>query len=633
MSLLSIGNSALQAAYVALRTSSHNVGNALVPGYKRQEAIFGSLGGQFLGGQYVGNGTEIVDVRRVYNEFLTGQAHSATATANQTAAYYNQIASVSKLFTNSESSVGGSIDDLFKSVQSLSQRPGDGASRQSLLSSANLMTGRFNELAGQVTSMGVGADKQLGQELDNVNRLAAQVADLNDRIALARGAGRSPNDLLDQRDQAVRELNGSVRVQVAEQDDGSINVFLANGQPLVTGKRSESLAVTRDPQDPGRLAVGVKIGGEVIALPASTIAGGTVAGILQFSTQDVPQAKNDLGRLAIAMAMKFNEQNKLGLTVSGQPGGDFFTLPAAHAFGHGGNSAGSAVAVSFADASQLVASDYEIAAVDDGMGGVAYEVTRLSDGKVFDPMAGPKLTVDGLEIDVAGAVGDRFTVQPYRDAATNISVAIKRPDEIAAAGPFEAKLPNDNQGSLTVGSIAPGAAYSPAALDASYQLSFTSATDYTLTRTLPDGTTSTSTGTYTAGSPIKFPGGELTLAGTPAVGDVVNFGKNQSTAGDGRNAIAMGQLADFGIGDSGKLGTLYSSIVARIGSDTAGAKMFAEAGLMVMKDAIGAEASVSGVNLDEEAAKLMLYQQQYSAAAKVVATGQALFDTVLSIGR
>lgn len=631
MSLLSIGNSALQAAYIALRTNSHNVGNALTPGYKRQEAIFGSQGGQFLAGQYVGNGTQIDDVRRIYNEFLTGQAHSATATANQTSAYYEQVSGLSKLFVSDETSVGGSIDSLFKTVQGLAQRPGDGASRQSMLAAAKLMTGRFNELAGQASDMRNGADKQLTQELENVNRLSAQIADLNDRIALARGVGRSPNDLLDQRDQAIRDLNASTRVSVAEQDDGSVNVFLANGQPLVTGNRAESLGVVRDSQDPTRLNVGVKTGGEIIALPASTFAGGRVAGLLQFSTQDVPNAENDLGRIAITMAMKFNEQHRLGLTPTGEPGQDFFNLPAGKAFGQSGNSAGSSIAMSFVDASKLMASDYEVAAIDDGAGGVAYQVTRLSDGKTFDPVAGPTLSVDGLEIQVAGAVGDRFTVQPYREAAANISVALKRPDQIAAAGAFEAKLPNNNTGSLTVGEISPTGRLDPAQLGVSYELKFDGAGGYTLTG--DDG--STVNGTYTPGAPIEvaFPGGKLTLGGTPAAGDVVNFGKNRSTDGDGRNAIALGQLADFGIDSGGKLGTMYSSVVARIGSDAAGAKVFAEAGLMVLKDAIGAESAVSGVNLDDEAIKLMTYQQQYAAAAKVVAAGQALFDTVLSIGR
>lgn len=635
MSLLSIGNSALQSAYVALRTTGHNIGNVATPGYKRQEAIFGTLGGQFLGGQYVGQGSQIVDVRRVYNDFLTSQVHAANATANHSSVYYQNVARLSQYFSSGETSVGASVDETFKTLQSLAQRPGDSASRQAMLAAAKQMAGRFNELATQVADMRNGAEKQLGQEVEKVNRLTVQIADLNDRIALARGAGRSPNDLLDQRDQAIRELNASVRVSVAEQDDGSVNVFLANGQSLVTGNRAEQLGVVRDSRDPAQVAVGIKSGGETIALPEASLNGGTIAGLLEVSRTDLPAAQNDLGRLAVTLAMKFNEQHRLGLTPKGEPGGDFFTLPAGKAFAQAGSSTGAAISMQFADASALVASDYEILAVDDGAGGVAYQVTRLSDGKTFDPMAGPQLSIDGLEIQVKGAVGDRFTVQPYRDAAANINVALKRAEDIAAAGAFEASLPNQNKGSLAIGSIAPTGPLDPAQLALKHEVSFDGAGGYTLVSTAPDGKTTTSKGTYTPGAPIEidFPGGRLTLGGTPAAGDVVNFGKNQSTAGDGRNAVALGQLADFAIGDGGKLGTMYSSIVARIGSDAAGAKVFAEAGLAVLKDAVSAEASVSGVNLDEEAGKLIAYQQQYSAAAKVIATGQALFDTVLGIGR
>ncbi|HRK57769.1 MAG TPA: flagellar hook-associated protein FlgK, partial [Burkholderiaceae bacterium] len=272
--ILAIGTSGLSAAYTALRTASNNIANVNVVGYSRQEAVLAPQVGTFLGGNYVGQGVAVTQVRRVYSDFLTQQAHAAQAASGEANVRLESLAQVANQFADPTTGVGATIDQFFQQIQDLSQRAADPSTRQALLSSASLMAKRFNDVGDRLQDFRVSTDAQLRREVEAASRLAGEVAQLNDRIALAKGAGLSPNDLLDRRDVAVRQLNASLRVTVVEQTDGSANLFLANGQPLVVGNRASTLAVSVNPVDPQEVQVGVQTSG--VLIPISADAGGKI---------------------------------------------------------------------------------------------------------------------------------------------------------------------------------------------------------------------------------------------------------------------------------------------------------------------------------------------------------------------
>jgi flagellar hook-associated protein 1 FlgK len=624
--LYAIGTSALNAAYTALRTASNNVANVNTPGYTRQITVLRPEVGAYISGAFLGQGVAVADVRRVYSAFLTQQAHQAQAQSASSGMRHQHLAQVSNLFADPTAGIGTAIDAFFGAVQDLTQRPADPAARQALLAAANLMAGRFNDVGDRLQEMRTGVDRQLQLEIQAVNSTTREIADLNSKIALAVGAGTTPNDLLDMRDVAIRRLAESIGVSTVEQNDGAVNVFLSSGQPLVVGGTSNDLGWVPDPIDPQAARVGLRTGTKVLALEPSTVGGGRISGLLQFREFDLPAIENEVGRLAASLAGLFNAQHRLGDDRHGAPGADLFAPLTATAFAAVGNAGAATISVQITDPSKLMASDYRV----DYEGG-QYRLTRLSDGARWT-QAGATFAQDGLTITLANtppAVGDKFIVQPLRNASRNLAVAINDISKVAAATPVLANVPAANNGSVRVEEIS---VLSPRTADATLKrpatLTFTSPTAYSIS----DGV-STVTGTYTAGQPIDFNGWRLTLQGVPAASDTIEIAANVGGVGDNRNALKLAQLGGALLADGTSLANGFAAVVANLGGATRGAELLAKAQSSILDSALAAESEVAGVNLDEEASRLMQYQQQYQAAAKIIATARVVFEEILSIGR
>ena len=631
--IFSIGTSALNAAYTALQTTGNNIANANTPGYSRQIVDFAAQVGTGLSGNYIGQGVAVASITRAYNALLTRQVDSAQAGASQTDTRATLLNQISNLFSSTTGGLGDQVNQFFSQVQTLTQQPASLAVRQSVLSSAQQMAAGFNDAYGQLQQMQQSANQQIGQELSKVNSTTAQIAKLNDQIALATAAGGSPNDLLDARDQAIQTLNQSIGVTTMSQSDGSVNVFLANGQPLVVGDQVTQMAMGSDPSNPQNILVGTKAANTIIPLAASSSTGGAIGALMQFSLQDVPAVENQIGRLATVISSQFNQQNKLGQDLNGAAGANFFSSlsPTVIASSNNATSGGApaeTVTATFSDTTQVQASDYRLQVV-----GGQYVLTRLSDGQqtTLSSLPGTPATVDGITISVSGTRtnGDSFTIEPVRAAAGNLTVAIGQPQQIAAASPVQASIPAANTGTLSVSSLSvTGPTRNPSLTDA-VTVAFSSPTSYTITDSV---TGATASGTYASGQPIAFNGWSLTLLGAPKAGDSVNVAANVGGTGDNTNALALAQLQNANLIDGTSLGAGYAEVVSQVGTMTANAQADQQNQQSILQDAVNAQSSVAGVNLDEEASKLLQYQQQYEAAARVISIASTLFDQILAIG-
>jgi flagellar hook-associated protein 1 FlgK len=630
--LLSIGNSGLSAAYTALETTGNNIANANTPGYSRQIVQFAAQVSANLSGNYIGQGVAVASVTRAYNELLTRQVDSAQAAASQTDTRATLLNQVNNLFASTTSGLGAAVNQFFSQVQTLTQQPSNVAVRQSMLASAQQMAATFSDAYGQLQQMQQGANQQIGQEISTVNSTTKQIAKLNDQIALATAIGGSPNDLLDQRDQAIQTLNKSIGITTLRQSDGSLNVFLADGQPLVVGDQVTQMATSTDPTNQQNITVGTKAGNSIIPFPASSSAGGNIGALMQFSQQDVPSVENQIGRLATVISSQFNQQSQLGQDMNGAAGVNFFaplspTVIASTANATSSGAPAETVSATFSDTTQLQASDYRLQVV-----GGAYQLTRLSDGQqtTLSSLPSTPATVDGITISVSGTPtdGDTFTIEPVRSNAANMAVAIGQAQQIAAASPVQGSMPSANTGTLSLSSLSVAGPARNANLTDPVTISFSSATSYTIT----DATSGTSaSGTYTAGQPIAFNGWNLTLLGAPKSGDSVNVGPNVGATGDNTNALALAQLQNANVIDGASLGSGYATIVSQVGTMTANAQADQKNQQTILNDAVNAQSSLAGVNLDEEASKLMQYQQQYQAVAKVISIASTLFSQILQI--
>ena len=641
-SILAIGQSALAAAQVGMATTGHNIANSATPGYNRQIVLQGAVAGQASGYGFVGKGTEVTEVRRVYSQFLTGQVLGAQISKSSLDTYYSQIRRIDNLLADPSAGVSPALQDFFKSVQNLTAEPSDPAARQALLSTSESLAARFNGLNGQLSEVRTGINAEIESSVDSINAYARQIGQLNDAIEKAQTAaqGKPPNDLLDARDLLVANLGKEVRVTVVEQGSSS-NVFIGNGQPLVVGNKTFSLATTSSPTDSNRSEVAYLSNGKTTILAENALPGGRLGGLFAFRSETVDSAQNALGRIAIGMADRFNAQHKLGQTSAGTMGGDLFTIPAPQVNASRDNTGTGVITATLTDSSKLSTSDYRLQ-----FDGSNYNLTRLSDGKVTFFATLP-LVVDGLTLNGSGvpAASDTFMVLPTRNGAAGLHVAIKDVQSIAAAAPFRTQASGANTGTAAISAGSIDANFLPAAITTPVTLQYTSSGNVLsgfpavpVTMVANGATTTYAAGAtipFVADASYSFNGMQFSMTGVPFNGDTFTLAANTNGVGDARNAMKLGELQSAMTLDdaTSNFQGAYAALVSQVGNKAHELEVTSAASGIYYDQAVAAQQSESGVNLDEEAGSLMRYQQAYQAAGKLMQTAGQLFEILLQLGR
>lgn len=619
--LLSVGQSALLAAYAQLRTAGHNVANANTPGFTRQEALLATAGGQYGGSGFLGQGVDIVTVQRRYDRFLAAELASSTALAAADSARAGQLGRLDHLLADTDNGIGVAIDELNAALADLVNRPADASARQIVLARADALALRMRTVDAQLQQLGHEADERIGHAASLATDLLGRIAGLNERIAANAGTGHAPNDLLDERDRLLLDLNGFLKAGVYTQDDGTVSVFAAGGEALVAGNRAAILRAEPDPLDPSRQRVVLALGATGLPMTATTLGGGSIAGLLHFRDQDLQAARARIGQLAGAIAAAFNRQQSLGADASGVAGQPLFASGEPRSTAASTNTGSARIVASVVDGTQLAASDYQIR-----HDGVQYLVTRSADGLERSYATLPQ-TVDGLRIGLASGVpaaGDRFELRSATTIAAGFERALSSGAGLATGYAVSAAGAASNTGSVSVSAFAVNAA--DANLAQPVTLTFTASGTFDVSGA---GTGNPTGVAWSPGQPIDYNGWTLALQGTPQPGDRIEIVPTGDPSVDNRNARAMIGLADQPLADGARFNEAFAALLADVGTRTQSAQASESVSTRLLGDAQAAQAQVSGVNLDEEAARLMQYQQMYQAAAKVIQAAQTMFDTLL----
>jgi len=651
-SLMSIGMRGMTAATASLDVTGHNIANANVKGYSRQQANLETAAGQFTGSGFFGKGVNVSNVTRAHDSFLTMQATAAAALQAKDDSQSSQLQELEKLFPAGEQGIGYAMGDFLNAAVDLSNSPADSSARQVLLARAADVSARFRTASDRMEILQQGVTADLQAQAATLNGYAAQVAKINQQIAASHGVDQLPNDLMDQRDQLIKQMSGIMQVSTLEASDGTVGVFVGSGQSLVLGNQASQIQVSPDAADTSRSALSIKTAGETMLLNSDQIGGGSMAGLLAFQNDDLVDARNQIGQMAMAFASKVNDVQTMGLDLRDPPqaGSPLFNIgaPAAKANTNNARDGTGAyianVSLSVTDATQLQASDYDLRPDGSGVAG-QYKLTRLSDGLVRTVNDGA--TVDGFKINVGTPdlqAGDSFRLQPVGAAAAGMTRALDDVNGIAAALPVTATLGTANTGTASVDLLKVTDPSIDPSLTAS--VSFTDGSgNYSWSLTDSSGTvTSSGTGTWKAGQPISLNGFELSLNGVPASGDTLSVGKTNFPASNNGNALAMASLrdeafvgrytmSDGSIGGGATVTDAYAGTMADVGVRVQSAKSAAAISKASQSDAESALASSTGVNMDEEASKLIQFQQAYQASAKVLQVAQSIFDTMLQLGR
>jgi len=653
-SLLAIGKTGLYAAQAALATTGHNIANANVAGFSRQTVVQATSAALDTGVGFLGTGTQIAQIKRYSDNFLNTQVRTAQASTSGLESYYSQIKQIDNLLADTTSGLSPAMQGFFKGVQDMAANRASVPSRQAMLSSAETLATRLQDLDSRLGEIRTGVNGEIEASVTAINTYGTQIAKLNEQISnFASSATRPPNDLLDQRDQVVLELNKFVKATVTPGDNSSLTISIGNGQPLVVGNDSFQLASMVSPTDLTRIEVGYQVGSKVAVLPDGALSGGKLGGMLEFRTETLDAAQSSLGKIAIGMAFEFNAQHQLGLDQNGNKGQPFFNVAPAFVGASINNAKGTStdpaaeLTARVTDPSKLKDSDYEVT-----FNGSSYKVVRQSDNAdvgTVTPGANGVATfeVDGVEFSFKNNARnkDTFLVRPTIDGAANFNVLANDVSQIAAAAPILTSMPltNTGTGKISEGKVSKDFLTGPPTLPVTLAFDETSG-DLTgfpagmVTVVNSKGESSqvnAASVKFDNGSTYSFSGVSITMTGKPGNGDKFTIAANNSGVGDTRNIAALGELQTKNIFNNGTatLTSSYAQMVSQVGNKTREVQVNAQAGNALLAQATGAQADVSGVNLDEEAANLIKYQQAYQASSKVMQIAGTIFDTLLSISR
>jgi len=636
MSILNVGTRALLANQVVLQTTGNNIANVNTPGYSRQTAVLQAVQGQFTGSGYVGKGVEVSTIQRNYSEFLTRQAALASATSSGDSTRADKLKQLEELFPGGATGLGAAINDMLNAFSDVASAPTDLTARTVALTRVSETAARMRSTSTNLDDLQTGVAQEIEQKVDAINGLTRNIAAINDKIARAQGSGQPPNDMLDQRDQLVRDLNRFVQTSSIPASDGTVGIFVGGSQALVLGTSAATLKVVNDDfNDPLKSKIAITFSGRNVTLDENRLGGGEVAGLLRFQNNDLSEGRNLLGRMTLAISTSMNAQHQLGLDLDGNAGGNLFTPTV---FGAGNimepaapaalNTGSAVLGLAISDVTQFAASNYEVNFSAAATG----SITRTSDGKVTAFAAVP-ITIDGLTLSVtAGSAnaGDRFLLKPFSTSASNISAEFSSPRALAVASPVSGLMGSANTGSLQLATLA---ARTNPPTNVPVTISFTGANSYTRSDTGVTVYTYTSgqsiEGTVPATTPLSQ--WSLTLQGVPKTGDTFTVQAQPAAFRNlnAGNASAMMSLRDAAMFDGSALTDGYASLISQIGIRAQSANYASDVSSTIAANLEKDRTGVSGVNLDEEASKLLQYQQAYQASAKMIQVANSIFDTLL----
>jgi flagellar hook-associated protein 1 FlgK len=622
-SIFGIDLSALQAFQQAIEVTSNNVANASTPGYDEESIELDTALPQNAGGFAIGSGVDVAGVQRAYSQAAATQLNTSQSTLSQLTSLQNYTSQIDNLFGTTAGGLTTALQSYYSGWSAVADDPTSTPAREALLGNASALAANLNSTSSQLQGLNSDVNTRITADVNQINSIGTQISTLNTQIAQNTGSGQAPNQLLDQRDQLVSNLSQLVGVTTTSNTDGSINVYLGNGQPLVLDQNTYQLSTVPNQFNASQLEVASTASDG--ASISSSITSGDLGGLLSARTQAIDPALNQLGQIATAVAQTANTQQASGLDLNGQLGSALFSVGAPLATASSANTDATTASATISSIGALTSDNYLLSyqggtyTLTDATTGANVALTGA--GTSTSPLTASSV---GLSIVLSGtpASGDQFLIQPTAQAAATIGIALTDPSGLAAAGAIQTSASDANTGSATIGAGTVLDAANPALLNTT-TIQFLTPTTYSV-----NGAGSFA---YTSGGNVDLNGWQVQISGTPAAGDTFTVQSNAGGTGDNTNALAAANQQTTGVLSNGTI-----SLSGAVGALISGAGALAQQvnTAQTAQTAVNTQAttnvqSISGVNLDEEAANLMQWQQAYQASAQALSVANGLFTTFM----
>ncbi|MEH6733325.1 MAG: flagellar hook-associated protein FlgK [Shewanella sp.] len=630
--LLNIARTGVQASQAQLGVTSNNIANANTEGYNRQVATQSSLESQRLGNNFYGTGTYVSDVKRVYNEFAARELRIGQTSMSAAETSYSKLSELDQIYSQIGKMVPENLNNFFASINSVADLPTDLGIRTNSLSSAQQLAAGLNQMQSQLDGQVKQTNSQIESITTRINEISKELGNIN--LELMKSQDQD-SQVLDKQDALILELSQYAQVNVIPLDTGAKSIMLGGSVMLVSGEVSMSMGISTGDPYPNEPRINASIGDKTLNIDPSKL-GGQLGALFSFRDDTLLPASTELGQLALGIADTFNEMQSKGFDLNGDVGSDIFRdindplMASGRVGSNSTNSGTAAMSVNIDDVGALSGSTYQLSFTTAN----GYQLTDNQTGKVSNlTLSGTQLTSSaGFSINVAGgpiADGDKFEIRPTAGAAAGLKVVMTDPKGIAAAGPtLTSASTNLGNTSVSLNSMDSTVAGFQVGSTITFKLDTTTPTTYQAFN---------AAGTEIGTGPYSYSGNNINAFGMDF--DITGSGTSNSftfdlafAEGNNSNAVEMAKLSDVKLmnNGTGTLTSVFENTKLDIGSQTKSAEVRVGSATAIYQQASTRVQSESGVNLDEEAANLLRFQQSYQAAARIMTTAQTIFDTLLS---
>lgn len=661
--LLSIGSSGVQAQQKLLYTTGNNISNVNTQGYVRQTTtLYTNTTGLGVGMSQTSRTLDIYSQREMWKD---------TSTLNYYQGAYNQLSATDQLLSDSSNSISTALTSYFNAFQTANSSPSTSAGRQGLLTQVGALSSQFNTLSNSLSSQYTSINNNISGDVSSINTLLTGINQLNKQIQKAGTVDDgTTSNLLDQRDDMIKQLSEKMDIRTVPQSDGTTLVNLPTGESLVLADGAATLSVTQGNPDVSQTGLQIQVGNSTSTLNTSSI-GGELGGYYLARSQLEP-VQRQLGQLSVAIADAMNTQNSLGMTLNNKVGGNIYTLPTSTGIANANNTGSGAATVSFmpGQGANVTSNDFEVRFT----GSNSFEVYMLDGnssslvGSGSTPPSQYDMASYGISLNLSGtpASGDKILLQPTKNAASNMTVAISSTDDFALASPVLGTASSSNYGTGTISlagvyntdSTTSGFTSSGLQSTAPHSIKIDSSGNYevydgssNLLGVAPASCngqdimanllTSVPGGSAVYSDVKTSPGYDFNVSGTVKANDSFSIAFNTDGFSDNHNGLALADLQNQALVRNGSststskntFSQAYTSTVSSLGSTVNSLNTNVSAATAKLSQSQALYDSTSGVSLDEEASNLLKFQQAYSASAQIITAAKTVFDSLLQAAR